>query len=449
MEAEVPQTLQYRGGQLNFAPLLDVENFTNWKQRFLFHIVGIEPQFKKIITNGPYFPMATVGVPKPEPQWPTDERKKIGPWTVKFVTTPSDTFKVGASCSKYIQVKNKGLVVEANKWDKEDVSSNDKEMVEVKVLIALHLKQLHKRHVRQKPSSTKKEATFIGPLTKEASKAPKGHSKKKSSLTKDLNPSQPSVSTLVVTEVHKGTPQATSDQMSLGLTGEEKAYSQLSSVVSTSTTKPIDTTSVIIHSESASGGDALASLIVGADPGQSDPNKSLPQKESQKAKMEEEKKVAKAEGQNSSAHLPAELKVLPEKMDAVTKYLANLKEYIEKLELDFPSELKEIPAKVEKLECFKLKLPANLIALPGTLTNVSSQVEKLKVLDVIPDIINKVFVSLDRFADAISSASNNAETFGVPSSETTFTLLVGGEGENVTNVDERPRNQPNVAHLFQ
>ncbi|GKD06421.1 hypothetical protein Tco_1181395 [Tanacetum coccineum] len=75
MEAEVPQTLQYRGGQLNFAPLLDVENFTNWKQRFLFHIVGIEPQFKKIITNGPYFPMATVGVPKPEPQWPTDERK--------------------------------------------------------------------------------------------------------------------------------------------------------------------------------------------------------------------------------------------------------------------------------------------------------------------------------------------------------------------------------------
>ncbi|GJY74030.1 hypothetical protein Tco_0478461 [Tanacetum coccineum] len=30
---EVPQTLKYRGGQLNFAPILEVENFTNWKKR--------------------------------------------------------------------------------------------------------------------------------------------------------------------------------------------------------------------------------------------------------------------------------------------------------------------------------------------------------------------------------------------------------------------------------
>ncbi|GJT01350.1 retrovirus-related pol polyprotein from transposon TNT 1-94 [Tanacetum coccineum] len=33
MAAEVPQTLEYRGGQLNAAPLLEVENFTNWKKR--------------------------------------------------------------------------------------------------------------------------------------------------------------------------------------------------------------------------------------------------------------------------------------------------------------------------------------------------------------------------------------------------------------------------------
>ncbi|GJY13272.1 hypothetical protein Tco_0382581 [Tanacetum coccineum] len=30
--AEVPQTLKYRGGQLNVAPVLEVENFTNWKK---------------------------------------------------------------------------------------------------------------------------------------------------------------------------------------------------------------------------------------------------------------------------------------------------------------------------------------------------------------------------------------------------------------------------------
>ncbi|GJX25349.1 hypothetical protein Tco_0231645 [Tanacetum coccineum] len=36
---EVPQTLEYRGGQLNAAPVLEVENFTNWKKRFMCHIL--------------------------------------------------------------------------------------------------------------------------------------------------------------------------------------------------------------------------------------------------------------------------------------------------------------------------------------------------------------------------------------------------------------------------
>ncbi|GJR82965.1 hypothetical protein Tco_0153750 [Tanacetum coccineum] len=31
---EVPQTLEYRGGQLNATPVLEVENFTNWKKEF-------------------------------------------------------------------------------------------------------------------------------------------------------------------------------------------------------------------------------------------------------------------------------------------------------------------------------------------------------------------------------------------------------------------------------
>ncbi|GJY53978.1 retrovirus-related pol polyprotein from transposon TNT 1-94 [Tanacetum coccineum] len=49
---EVPQTLEYRGGQLNAAPVLEEENFTNWKKRFMCHIIGIEPQFENIISNG-------------------------------------------------------------------------------------------------------------------------------------------------------------------------------------------------------------------------------------------------------------------------------------------------------------------------------------------------------------------------------------------------------------
>ncbi|GJS63919.1 retrovirus-related pol polyprotein from transposon TNT 1-94 [Tanacetum coccineum] len=35
---EVPQTLEYRGGQLNAAPILDVESLTNWKKRNTNHV---------------------------------------------------------------------------------------------------------------------------------------------------------------------------------------------------------------------------------------------------------------------------------------------------------------------------------------------------------------------------------------------------------------------------
>ncbi|GJZ57375.1 retrovirus-related pol polyprotein from transposon TNT 1-94 [Tanacetum coccineum] len=63
-----------KGSQLNVAPVLEVENFTNEKKRFLFHIIGIEPQFENIIKNAPFIPI-TVGQRKPENQWTRDERK--------------------------------------------------------------------------------------------------------------------------------------------------------------------------------------------------------------------------------------------------------------------------------------------------------------------------------------------------------------------------------------
>nr|GEX88712.1 retrovirus-related Pol polyprotein from transposon TNT 1-94 [Tanacetum cinerariifolium] len=71
---EIQQTLEYRGGQLNAARVLEVENFTNWKKRFMYHIIGIEPQFENIISNGP-FVLMVAGQRKPEPQWIVDERK--------------------------------------------------------------------------------------------------------------------------------------------------------------------------------------------------------------------------------------------------------------------------------------------------------------------------------------------------------------------------------------
>ncbi|GJU21193.1 hypothetical protein Tco_1154535 [Tanacetum coccineum] len=62
--------------------------------------------------------------------------------------------------------------------------------------------------VHQTYSSTILETPFIGPLSKEATKAQKGHSKKqkKSTQAKDKNLSQPSASTHVLTEMHTEAP---------------------------------------------------------------------------------------------------------------------------------------------------------------------------------------------------------------------------------------------------
>ncbi|GJZ16293.1 retrovirus-related pol polyprotein from transposon TNT 1-94 [Tanacetum coccineum] len=118
------------------------------------HIIGIEPQFKNIIENGPFIPMIA-GQRKPEGQWSGDERKAANldqrlKSHYKPELRPNKDFeakynKVNAklallsfgTSSKSSIVKNKRLVAEAYVWDKEDVSSDDNEMTEVKVLMAL------------------------------------------------------------------------------------------------------------------------------------------------------------------------------------------------------------------------------------------------------------------------------------------------------------------------
>ncbi|GJT52111.1 retrovirus-related pol polyprotein from transposon TNT 1-94, partial [Tanacetum coccineum] len=68
-------------------------------------------------------------------------RKKGLPRTLKPNTTKVKAkvalLSSSTSASKAATVKNKGLIVEAYEWDKEEVSSNDNEMVEVKVIMEL------------------------------------------------------------------------------------------------------------------------------------------------------------------------------------------------------------------------------------------------------------------------------------------------------------------------
>ncbi|GJX67842.1 retrovirus-related pol polyprotein from transposon TNT 1-94 [Tanacetum coccineum] len=162
------------------------------------HILGIEPQFENIIKNGPFIPMTT-GQRKPEGQWTGDERKDANldqrlKSLIKSVLPddqmnfdfqdslddeedtrssheylndleeeyqarallakskmPTKDFEAkynkvkaklallssSASASKAATIKNKCLIAEAYEWDEEEVSLDDNEMVEIKVLMAL------------------------------------------------------------------------------------------------------------------------------------------------------------------------------------------------------------------------------------------------------------------------------------------------------------------------
>ncbi|GJR13178.1 hypothetical protein Tco_0795830 [Tanacetum coccineum] len=69
---------------------------------------------------------------KPELKPTKDFKAKYNKVKVKFALLSSS-----ASASKAVTVKNKGLIAKAYEWDEEEVSSDDNEMVEVKVLMAL------------------------------------------------------------------------------------------------------------------------------------------------------------------------------------------------------------------------------------------------------------------------------------------------------------------------
>ncbi|GJS77190.1 hypothetical protein Tco_0727071 [Tanacetum coccineum] len=131
----------------------------------------------------------------------------------------------------------------------------------------------------KQPSVSDREATKGG-----SSKAPTSfktsHSKKRkeSSLVIDSNPSQPPVFTPVDTGMHKEEQQATGGPTSLGITSEARANPQLSSdMLASNLNKPIYSASFVVHSESASGCDALADSITKADPGLFAPSDFIPQ----------------------------------------------------------------------------------------------------------------------------------------------------------------------------
>ncbi|GJX58421.1 hypothetical protein Tco_0289811 [Tanacetum coccineum] len=159
MAIEVLQTLEYRGGQLNVVPLLEVENFTNWKkgscatsldfqdslddeedtrssQEYLNDLKE-EYQTRALLAKSKKF------FKKGSQRFSSAKATKIlNATNVVEMVTLQEIAKLtllspGASASSSILVKNKGLIAETCEWDEEDVSSDDNEVMEVKALMAL------------------------------------------------------------------------------------------------------------------------------------------------------------------------------------------------------------------------------------------------------------------------------------------------------------------------
>ncbi|GJW83716.1 hypothetical protein Tco_0156861 [Tanacetum coccineum] len=295
-------------------------------------------------------------------------------------------------------------------------------------------------------SVSSKEATKGGSF-----KAPTGsktsHSKKRkeSSSAMDSNPSEPLVSTLVDTGIHKEDQQATGGPTSLGVTSEERANSQLNSGMSTyNLNEAIYLASFIIHSESPLGNDASAASTAKADPGNfapsTDPHEKEPaplldklrKKKPPTIKLEDLAKLVSnvepifkdpnspeddpvivvddsdedeedevhptlnAETEDTSVHKsssPSELLVKSLKSE-FSKFLST-----HDFSSSLPTKLKDLPSKFNDLTK-EWELPAEFLAMPSQVEMVQA---KLKTLDALPSLLNKVTNALNQFLYAITS----------------------------------------------
>ncbi|GJT73852.1 hypothetical protein Tco_1033138 [Tanacetum coccineum] len=317
----------------------------------------------------------------------------------------------------------------------------------------------HTSSTKQNPVS-KLEATKSKPPSKEAAEIPTCHFKRKkeSSSAMDSNPSEPSASTPVVAELYKEAHQATGDPKSLGVTSEKGAHLQLSSGMSAlNFNKPIFLASFIIHSESASGRDVSVDSTAEADLGNSAPHDSIPQQEGRDEGTKNysldhrfagtdpnvlgDKTKSVSEGLETVHATPETRKgaMCKEiKLEDLSKLVQN--DQADFMDLDsIEDDLIIVVDEISKHKLEKEKRQAEaevaLLSSKPSFPNVAqlnellwgilveflsvpTQVEtvqaKLKTVDALPSLLNKVTQALNQFAQAIASTSKKTRDASVP-----------------------------------
>ncbi|GKA93765.1 hypothetical protein Tco_0815751 [Tanacetum coccineum] len=342
----------------------------------------------------------------------------------------------------------------------------------------------------KQPSVSSKEATKGG-----SSKAPTGsktgYSKKRkeSSSAMDSNPSRPSVSTPVDTEMHKEDQQATGGPTSLGVTSEERANPQLSSGMSAlNLNKPIFSASFIIHSESASGHDVSADFTAEADPGLSAPNDSIPPQQGMDKGTKNtsydhifvgtdphvlaDQTKSVSEGLETVLTQPTTEKgasstaIYSDKEEASsTIKLEDLAKLVSQIQPSFKdldsheddvviiinesdkdesnAETKDTlvprsssPRSSQIQELTNQELPKEFLSLPA---KVESTQAKLKTLDTLLSLLLNVTKTLNKFAEVFESTSTKAGDHSVPSA---------GHADTMPAKGEKDINQATISQLF-
>ncbi|GJZ11043.1 hypothetical protein Tco_0545802 [Tanacetum coccineum] len=176
-ESTVPQLVSNKGGSYSaIDSRLEVGKFNKWKKCMLCYLNGMEPNYIQCIKDGPFQPKTAEGANKPKAQWSNDERRAINqdqlkkhgltwrfvyednlisrryPESKKALTTTPSTSPISIAFFLIIlfMIFKKILMKRLMRELDEEEMSNDEEMTQVKVLMALADDELvvRKNHAR-------------------------------------------------------------------------------------------------------------------------------------------------------------------------------------------------------------------------------------------------------------------------------------------------------------
>ncbi|GJV89685.1 retrovirus-related pol polyprotein from transposon TNT 1-94 [Tanacetum coccineum] len=270
------------------------------------------------------------------------------------------------------------------------------------------------------PTSSKleKKAPKSMPSSNKAVESPTSHSKrKKFGMAKDINPRQPPASTPGVTGTN---PNVLVDKTKSIRDGLETTHAKTGTNKDTINAEKeaiFDKDEFNTSPDLSSANDSkeikledLSKLVKDVDVDLMDLNS--PEDDEpiilvkEKEEVETEAALLKAQPSFPNVEKLTELLELPSKMSDINGEIKDLRKYIEGLKIEIP---------VADIKNLQLEFPAEFLALPGQVSSIQVHMSKLKTLDALLSLLNRVTEALDRLAYAIELASNKNGDHGVPS----------------------------------